>query len=33
MTYNLASLDLPTLRGRTLRLFAAAIGGLRVNGA
>ena len=24
-TYNLSSLKLPTLRGRTLRLFAAAL--------
>ncbi|MBX7252542.1 MAG: hypothetical protein K1X50_11220, partial [Candidatus Promineofilum sp.] len=33
MSYNLASLDLPTLRGRTLRLFAAAIDSRPLSGA
>lgn len=33
MSYNLASLDLPTLRGRTLRMFAAAIDSRPLSGA
>ena len=32
MTYNLSSLSLPTLRGRTLRLFAAAVDSGPLNG-
>ncbi len=33
MTYNLTSLNLPTLRGRTLRMFAAALDSRPLSGA